>query len=814
MYDNHEDWVARWLHYYCVGQLAPVAPGGPASWHRIAAVDTRRRGEIGVCNEAGDRLYVCPTMCAQSSSKKGSGCNRIGSINVFNHPAPEGASAALQARKFQYLDPDALGENSAVVPATELLDFVKHVRTSIPAEGAGNLERRIRANQIKLRVDALDGMSMTQFDEFVAAVLPSQDCPAQAALRADARKLSARFREHATERTRERVALSQQQSKDTISVLSYGAGDWGGFCRPIRNGLGDTAKFSAVHHVVRFTGLVLDGVPELLDFVLRMQVQCESAGVFVVPRLAPGAPEPETTDTIPCTVWVEYACAEDARDVHEQFVAYSRGLSAMSGSVQSAALSSMSEPALFSAQVKCGCGHMFRANDKVGGLHNQFNVFPTHCKVACLLSPDACAVHEVGAFGGCGNFAHWQWQWKRGGDGGVNGITDVFLRDFVKRGVELVRFMFSARRMSEERDLVDYVMTTPASGATSTAGLLLMESFRRVAMAWPSGPTGPAAEAPKDLAVPSPPRSATSTPEGPTSTPKNLTSTPKNPTSTPESPTSTPEGPTSTPKNPTSTPKNPTSTPKNPTSAPESSTSKAASVPPPPPPTPVLGPADGEARVGAIQSLSDLTMLAASKCDGAAAHNKPPRRAGFAMIKGGRGGTKPLLRPQSSLSVLAAMATGKLKTVMHFGSSEVVAMAGGSDQASSDEMLYEDDSSDSLGETFVLDTVLCDDESGALSPEEISCGMELPCALPVKLTEMGSEDLAMFDAQAAPESDVVQVPRRVWEQMMETCERAADMVEDICSKQEAVNVLQETGVERKRRKVAADKGMATWSGIF
>jgi hypothetical protein len=50
--------------------------------------------------------------------------------------------------------------------------------------------------------------------------------------------------------------------------------------------------------------------------------------------------------------------------------------------------------------------------------------------------------------------------------------------------------------------------------------------------------------------------------------------------------------------------------------------------------------------------------------------------------------------------------------------------------------------------------------------------------------------------------------------MMETCERAADMVEDICSKQEAVNVLQETGVERKRRKVAADKGMATWSGIF
>ena len=75
-----------------------------------------------------------------------------------------------------------------------------------------------------------------------------------------------------------------------------GAGDWGGFCRPIRNGLGDAAKFSAVHHVVRFTGLVLDDVPELIDFVLRMQVQCESAGVFVVPRLAPGAPEPETTE--------------------------------------------------------------------------------------------------------------------------------------------------------------------------------------------------------------------------------------------------------------------------------------------------------------------------------------------------------------------------------------------------------------------------------------------------------------------------------------------------------------------------------------
>lgn len=767
MYDNHEDWVARWLHYYCVGQLAPVAPGGSATWHRIAAVDTRRRGEIGVCNEAGDRLYVCPTMCAQSSSKKSSGCNRIGSINVFNHPALEGAGAALQARKFQYLDPDALGENSAVVPSTELLDFVKHVRTSIPAEGAGNLERRIRANQIKLRVDALDGMTMTQFDEFVAAVLPSQDCPAQAALRADARKLSARFREYATERTRERVALNQQQSKDTITVSSYGAGDWGGFCRPIRNGLGDAAKFSAVHHVVRFTGLVLDDVPELLDFVLRMQVQCESAGVFVVPRLAPGAPEPETTDTIPCTVWVEYACAEDARDVHEQFVAYSRGLSAMSGSVQSAALSSLSEPALFSAQVKCGCGHMFRANDKVGGLHNQCNMFPTHCKVACLLSPDACAVHELGAFGGCRNLAHWQWQWKRGVDGGVNGIADVFLRDFVKRGVELVRSMFSGRRVSQERDLVDYVMTTPASGATSTAGLLLMESLRRVAMACPSSPTGPAAEvpptSPQDLAG----QAAAMPPP------------PKKPTPT------------------------------------------ATAVPPPPPPTPVLGPADGEARVGAIQSLSDLTMLAASKCDGAAANggtaparNKPPRRAGFAMLKGGRGGTKRPFCPQANLSVLAAMATSNLKTVMHFGRSEVLAVTGDNDQASSDDMLYEDDSSDSFSESFVLDTVLRDDESGALSPEEISCGMELPRALPVKLTEMGSDDLAMFDVQAAPESDVVQVPRRVWEQMMETYEQAVDMVQDICSKQEAVNVLQEMGVERKRRKVAVDKGMAAWSGIF
>ena len=805
MYDNRDDWVARWLHYYCVGQLAPVAPGGSASWHHIAAIDTRRRGEIGVCNEAGDRLYVCPTMCAQSSSKKSSGCNRIGTINVFNHPVLESASASLQARKFQYLNADALGENNAVVPSTEIIGFLKHARTSIPAHGAGNLERRINTNQIKARVDPRDGMTVSQFDEFIAAVLPSQDCPAQAALRAEARQLSARFCKEALDCVGERVTFHQRQCKDTISVTNHGAHDWGGYCRPIRNNLGDNAKFSAVHHVVRFTGLVMDGVPELLDFVLRMQVQCESAGVFVVPRLAPGAPEPETTDTIPCVVWVEYHCAEDARDVHEQFVAYSRGLSAASGGVQSAALSSSSEPALFSAQVKCGCGHTFRANDKVGGPHNQFIMFPTHCKAACLLSPDACAVHEVGAFGGCRNLEHWQWNWRRGTHSGVDGITDVFLREYVTRGVDLVRCMFSARKMTPSCDLVDYVMTTPASGATSTAGLLMMESFRRVAMAWPSDN----ATASTRLQLPG--ASSTTAGEVP------LHDKPAGKAlEVPPLPITKPA----------------TKAYKVPPLPITKQAKKAAEVPPPPPPTPVLAAADGDAHVSEIQSLSDLTMLAAWGRDSAEgttpqtaangsvtpSHHVPPLRAGFAILKGGqRGGRKPSPHLPSDLSVLAAMATGKIKTVMHFNHCEVRAVIGDGGQDFIHDMLDEADSCDSVGDALLVDTVFDDeddDEGGALSPEEVSDGMELPRALPAKLTEMGSQELAMFDVQAAPESDVVQVPRRVWEQMVETCEQAVNMVEDICSKQAAVNSMQQTGAARKRRKVASGEGMAAWSGVF
>jgi hypothetical protein len=811
MYETYQDWTARWLHYYCMENALRGGRFASPAWHQIDAIDTRRSDEIAICNAAGDRLYVCPTKCAQIERKKTMGCHHIGVVNVFNHPSLEGEGTLLQTRKFQYLNPVALGENDAVVSSSDLVDFVKQVRTSIPASSAGCLERRLKFHQEILKKNQTHGISVFEFKAFVAEVLPSTDCPAQASLRSAAHKIAEGYLQDAKTQVCGKLADLCKQSKTTVSVTSHGAHDWSACCRPIKNGMMDAAGFNTMFHAVKFSGLVMDAVPDVLDFVLKMQVQSVPAGVFVVPILAPGAAAPETTDDLPCTVWVEYTCGEDAADVREHFLVYSRNLTD-GMNVQAETLDSNSHPSLCSTLVNCGCGHMLKTG-KIGGPHNQFNVFLSHCKAACLLSPDACDVHDLGAFGGCKNLAHWRRKWKRNAEGDLDFISDIFLRDFVSHGFDMVRAMFSARKAARSndvrvRELVDHVMTTPTSNLLSLTGMLLISSFRCMALAWPSR----VAAVTLDTAALNS-GSAAAYPESNTrDSALDRLQTPSRGTSF-------------------AMPMPPHSKPVRVTSAlslldKKSTTKKfgdkSPDLPPPPPPpsTPVLGATDDNIRVDEIQSLSSVSMRAA-------AHNTQTREA----------------PPLPNLSVLAAVAVGSnvflpgndiegvSSSVLCFGQQSGQALQGLAGSATlllenpGDTLLLENpgdtwgtDASDSDSMTLLFDTSYAGHEATVLSTREMSDGIQLSLPLPDGLAEINSEELEMFDMNTQQESDAqeyVRVPRQVWEQMMRGYEQVADMVQDICGKQKAVHDRWHDGrAERKRRRVLPGEGMAVWDSIF
>ena len=264
MYKDFKDWTARWLHYLCVSQ-GELDDGSAQQWFTPSAVNVQAHGEFKVCNPVGKTLYATPSLCLRNRRRTCLGCHHICKIVVFNHPNYKRETDVFEPCKMQLLNERLLSENDATVTPAVFQQFMDAEMQNAPSVVKSWAQIYLKHH----RIDPKIGMNGNEFLAFIRALLAENNMRNAASIERKAAALVDSLVRDSMATIEGDFHVSTGATQQVMQVSGSDGSSWIG-----KHGFQEQGKFRSDFFVVKFSGIVMDSVPDVLEFVLKTQVCC------------------------------------------------------------------------------------------------------------------------------------------------------------------------------------------------------------------------------------------------------------------------------------------------------------------------------------------------------------------------------------------------------------------------------------------------------------------------------------------------------------------------------------------------------------